>query len=178
MAARNFVYVPGAVNGSSAYDFSHPDLAPDQYGRTKEQPETQTRTRVRTKPQVRPKTKQSVAPTAVIGMLIAGVLLVTMIMAKAQLMTISMESASLTSQLAAANTQQAKLQVTYETAFNFSEIEEYATKTLGMQKPSADQIIYLDTAATDRAFVIEDTGSLSAFDKFADFISSIGGLLG
>jgi len=173
MATRNFVYVPGAVNGSTAYDFSHPGLYREEYSQTLEKPKAVPK--VRTK--AVPRTRQSVAPTAVIGAVIAAVALVCVMMANAQLMEVSVKSAALESQLADCTVQQAKLMVQYESAFNLSEIEQYATTTLGMQKANTDQIVYLDTSPQDKAVIMQDAGADSMFNRVADFISSIGGLI-
>lgn len=171
-------YGSGAVYGSLAYDFNNPELYPEvEYGIPLERPappkpeeSTQVRPRVRT----RARTKQGVAPGAVLGILVAAALFVVCIMAQVRVMDISARSAELTSQLTELETRQARLKIEYESAFNLAEIEEYATKELGMQKPTADQIYYIDTSSPDRAVVVQQTSNDSLVDRVADFLSGLG----
>lgn len=181
MAQRFYKYGAGYVDGSSAYDFNNPELYPrPEYGRepsiTAPRPGTRDGVKRGTRARTAPRTKQSVAPTAVIGFLIASVLLVSVIMANAQLVQISAQSVKLEAQLEGYMIEQTKLKIAYESAFNLSEIEEYATTTLGMQKANADQIVYIDTSSPDKAVVVMETGGESIVDKVADFISGIGAL--
>lgn len=172
-------YGQGAVYGSLAYDFNNPELyAGEEYSAPQRErtagTQTQTRTQVRTRARAVPRTRQGIAPTAIIGMLVAAFLLVTGITAQVQLMRTSGDSVELTEKLSTLQAEQAKLRIRYESAFNLSEIEEYATGTLGMQKPTADQISYIDTSAPDRAVVLSTGESDSFVDRAADFLSGLG----
>ena len=75
---------------------------------------------------------------------------------------------------AARQAEQAKLQIAYESAFNLTEIEEYATAQLGMQKPTADQIYYIDTSSPDKAVIVQQTEEDSFVDRVSDFLMGIG----
>lgn len=183
MAAKNMRYGQGAVYGSLAYDFDNPELYGEQYSappKTRERAKPRTNTGVRTRTQIKTRarvmvhTKQGIAPTAILGGLAAAMLFVIALMANIQLMTVSNGSVALQNQLSELEENQAKLRIAYESAFNLTEIEEYATKSLGMQKPKADQIYYIDTSSPDKAAVIASSTEVSVVDKVADFISGIG----
>ena len=171
-------YGRGAVYGSLAYDFNHPELCEEEYSAAPERvakpkPQTQTRTRVRTRARTVVHTRQSIAPATIAGMLVAAFLCVITILAQAQLISVSAESVSLQNELAELETEQAKLKIRYESAFNMSEIETYATRSLGMQKPRADQIFYIDTSAPDKAVVIADRTETGFVDRVSNFLSGI-----
>ena len=178
-SAAKTKYGQGAVYGSLAYDFNHPELyqeeysaAPGRVARPKPRTQTQTQTKVHTRARNVVHTKQSIAPMSIAGMLIAAFLCAIAIMAQAQLVGISDESVSLQSELDQLEEQQAKLKIRYESAFNMSDIEDYAIKSLGMQKPRADQIFYIDTSAPDKAVVIADAEENGFVDGVSDFLSS------
>jgi len=182
-ARQGYRYGSGAVYGSSAYDFNNPALYPDvEYGKPLERPapkyKEREQTKTRTKVRRAPRAKQAIAPSAMIGILIVATLFVSFLMSNATLMQISAETVDLQSQLDVHLAEQAKLKISYESAFNLSEIEEYATTQLGMQKANADQIVYIDTSSPDRAVVITERGGEGLVDRVADFISGIGGILG
>lgn len=175
--AANRKYGQGAVYGSLAYDFNNPELYPEEYSTAPTptaRPQTQTQTRVRTRARVAVRSRQSIAPTSILGVLVAAFLFVTAIMAQAQLVALSAQSVNLEQELSQLEEQQAKLRISYESAFNMSDIEDYAVKSLGMQRPRADQIFYIDTAAPDKAVVVAEGESGSLVDQVSDFISGFG----
>ena len=175
-SAAKTKYGQGAVYGSLAYDFNHPELYQEEYSAAPERvarpkPRTQTQTKVHTRARPAVHTKQSIAPASIAGMLIAAFLCAIAIMAQAQLVGISADSVSLQSELEQLEEQQAKLKIRYESAFNMSDIEDYAIKSLGMQKPQADQIYYIDTSAPDKAVVIAGEEESGFVDSVSDFLS-------
>ena len=175
-AAVQQKYGQGAVYGSLAYDFNNPELYREEYSVPQNptaQPRERTRTAVRTRAAAAARTKQGIAPLSIVGVLVAAFLFVISITAQIQLFDVSSESVALTTQLAALEEEQSKLRVSYESAFNLTEIEEYAINELGMQKPSADQIYYIDTSAPDKAVVVADNSGRSFVDRTADFLSGI-----
>ena len=172
-------YGQGAVYGSLAYDFNHPELYREEYSATPSRtaaPRTQTKTttRVHTRARQVVHSKQSIAPLSIVGLMVAGFLFVISIMAQAQLVAISSESVALQQELKVLEERQDKLLITYESAFNMSDIEDYAMKSLGMQRPQADQIIYIDTSAADKAVVLADESGESFVDSVSNFISGFG----
>ena len=176
-AAAKRAYGQGAVFGSLAYDFDNPELYRDEYttAQPKARPrtQTQTKTRVRTRARAAAHTKQSIAPATLAGMLAAAFLVVVAILAQAQIVGISSVSVALEQELAQLEEQQAKLRIAYESAFNMAEIEDYAIHMLGMQKPRADQIFYIDTSSPDKAVVIANGESAGFVDRVSDYLSGI-----
>ena len=72
--------------------------------------------------------------------------------------------------------QQTRLRIDYESAFNLTEIEDYAIHELGMQKPRSDQLYYISSSdAADTAVVLDQSAAepLSLADRLGDFFSSI-----
>lgn len=171
-------YGQNAVRGSLAYDFNNPELYPEvEYGsfpRQRQQERVEERSVPRQRTAVHTRSKQGIAPGAVLGMMIAAALFVVAIMAQVQLMDVSAQSVKLQNQLEELEVQQARLKIAYESAFNLHEIESYALAELGMQKPTADQIYYIDTSSPDKAVVIRQDAGDTLFDRVADFLSELG----
>lgn len=169
-------YGQNSVYGSLAYDFDNPELYPElEYGLPLERPappRTGERTATRAKPRTR--SRQGVSLLAITGIFAAAVLFAVTMMARIQLLEITDTSAALEQQLAELETEQTKLKIRYESVFNLTEIEEYATMQLGMQKPSTDQVYYIDTSSPDRAVVVEQGANDSLVDKISDFLSGLG----
>lgn len=89
------------------------------------------------------------------GFLLAAVLLVLVLLAQIRLTALSDSAAAAESSIRQLQTQQDKLRAEYATTFSLEEVEDYAVNVLGMQKPGAEQIVYLqDLDAQDRAVVL------------------------
>ena len=172
-AAAERKYGQGAVFGSLAYDFNNPELYPEEY--TEAQPKTrpQTRTEIHTRARTAVHTRQSIAPVSIVGMLAAAFLVVTAILAQAKIVGISSRSVELRQELEQLEEQQAKLRIAYESAFNMAEIEDYAIHSLGMQKPRADQVFYIDTSSPDKAVVVAGGDDVGFVDRVSDYLSGI-----
>ena len=172
-AAANRKYGQGAVFGSLAYDFDNPELYREEYTTAEPtaRPRTQERTRVHTRAKAAVHTRQSIAPLSIVGMLAAAFLVVIAILAQAQMVGISSKSVALQQELTQLEEQQAKLRIAYESAFNMAEIEDYAIHSLGMQKPRADQIYYIDTSSPDKAAVIASSERTGFVDRVSDRLS-------
>lgn len=174
---REVKYGRGAVYGSLAYDYDNPELYPEEYSAPPESaapPQTQERTNSATRAQVQARSRQTVYPLAMLGILVAAVLSVIAIMAQIQLFDISSQTVELEAQLKELQTEQIRLQIEYEGAFNLTEIEEYATSRLGMRKPSTDQIYYIDTSSPDRAVIIQQSTGNGFLSMVSAFLSEIG----
>ena len=167
-------YGQGAVYGSLAYDFNHPELYQEEYSAPRTpaaKPRTETQTKVRTRARTAVRTRQGISPMAILGCAVAAFLMIIAITAQITLFDVSGQNVALTTQLAELETEQAKLRIAYESAFNLAEVETYAISELGMQKPSADQIYYIDTSAPDKAVVIADGASETFAERAADFFT-------
>lgn len=173
-----------AVYGSLAYDFT---AVPEFYPEREREPErrgddyARRRVVIPAPPVIGEEestrraaaAKQGVSPAAILGCALAAVMVVLFLMARIQLTEVTDMSAQLESQLVELESEQNRLRIEYESAFNLAEIEEYATTTLGMQKPREEQIYYLDSSVPDKATIIkEDTGS-GLWSEVKDFFSSI-----
>ena len=120
--------------------------------------------------------KQAIAPMAVLGFAIAAVLLVISLVARVQLSQASAQVSALEDQYTQLQEDQTRLRIDYESAFNLTEIEDYAIHELGMQKPRSDQLYYISSSdATDTAVVLDQNAAepLSLADRLGDFFSSI-----
>ena len=107
---------------------------------------------------------------------IAAVLIVISLVARLQLSQTSAEVSALEDQYAQLQEDQTRLRIDYESAFNLTEIEDYAIHELGMQKPRSDQLYYISSSdATDTAVVLDQNAAepLSLADRLGDFFSSI-----
>ncbi len=122
----------------------------------------------------RVKTQQSIAPLAIVGYICAAILIVFSLMAKIQLTEVTDQSAKLEQRLTDMKVAQNRLLINYEKAFNMTEIEEYATTHLGMQRPRDDQIYYIDNTVPDKAEIIDDgKASDSLGERILDALSFI-----
>ena len=115
------------------------------------------------------------SPLAVLGFAIAAVLIVVSLDARVQLSQASAEVSALEDQYTQLQEQQTRLRIDYESAFNLTEIEDYAIHELGMQKPRSDQLYYISSDATDTAVVLDQNAAepLSLADRLGDSFSSI-----
>ena len=175
-SASQKYYGQGAVFGSLAYDFNNPDLYADvplepaapEFPRQRPEPRTAPapRTAPRPRRQARAEAvsraraeaaaanRQALAPFTILGGLCVVVLLVFTMLARVQLTAVSETSAALESQLSELKVEQNRLLIDYESAFNLTEVEEYAIHVLGMQQPRDDQIYYIDSTAPDKGEVL------------------------
>lgn len=87
---------------------------------------------------------------AVLGFAIAAVLIVFSLVARVQLSQASAQVSALEDQYAELQEQQTRLRIDYESAFNLTEIEDYAIHELGMQKPAQRSALLHPAAATPR----------------------------
>ncbi len=175
-------YGQGAVQGSLAYDFNHPALNPEYTEEAKWQVQHQVKNPVVEEEQTAAKAvarnAQALSPLSVLGLAIAAVLFVVMLLAQVRLTAVSDEAVRLTNKISQLETEQTRLLIAFESAFNLTEIEEYAVNELGMQKPHSDQIFYIDSAAHDKVEVISAENADSVLDRVSDFVGSIGEYLG
>ncbi|NLW65874.1 MAG: cell division protein FtsL [Clostridiales bacterium] len=133
--------------------------------------QTAARTRV--------KNSQALSPVAVIGLLCSAVLLVFMLMARIQFTALSDKAVALEQQLSDLEVEQTRLLIDYESVFNMTEIEDYATSVLGMQRPRDEQIFYLNSSVPDKAVVIEGADDEKGpLDRLLDMLASIGEYFG
>ena len=172
---KSYNFVTGAVDGTLAYDFSRPACFPQEeiYETPVKQPEPRETIFVnddlREKVQSVVRSRQGFSPLAVIGVLCVVLVLVMVLLAQVQLVTISRSAAQLESQIAELEAERDKLTVEYETIFNLKDVEEYAVGVLGMQEPREDQIYYLSSVSSaDKAVVITNNDVTGMFSSGLD----------
>ena len=169
-------YARRATYGSVAYDLASPKFAPafetgGAAGREVAVPRPKTRTVAQPK---RAPYKNAFSPVAVIGVVVAAALLVLVLLAYVQLTEIYSGTSQLESQLSALNSEESILLVKYETTFNLTEIEEYATSKLGMTHMDSDQVVYVNGEKADKSVVMEGAGqSGTGFGNFKNFVSTL-----
>lgn len=118
---------------------------------------------------------QGISLVTIAGFALAAIMLVMLLMSHVRMTALSDEAAACQSRLTELGEQQNKLQARYEQTFSLAEVERYATEELGMQKPRAGQITYLDClGGSDRAVVIvpEEETMWSGFSLLLDSIGS------
>ncbi|MEE0802291.1 MAG: hypothetical protein ACLU3M_01995 [Oscillospiraceae bacterium] len=163
------------MDGNAAYDLRSNAAEEYLYSAPVELPHA-PRTTEAVVPESVPTPKQAIAPLAVLGFAIAAVLIIVSLVARVQLSQASAEVSALEDQYAELQEQQTRLRIDYESAFNLTEIEDYAIHELGMQKPRSDQLYYISSSdATDTAVVLDQSAAepLSLADRLGDFFSSI-----
>ncbi len=160
------------VSGSVAYDYSNTAAYPERHvGRQVEIP-TARKVRDEVVQDVHVGNEQAVSPAAVIGLLVAAVLLVFSLFARAQLSQTSIQVVRLQNQLTELETTHQKLLINYEYAFNLAEIEDYAMTQLGMQQPTSDQVYYINSGTVDKAEVLTPETGASGFEKIISAVKS------
>ncbi|MEF2648534.1 MAG: cell division protein FtsL [Oscillospiraceae bacterium] len=163
------------MDGNAAYDLRSNAAEEYLYSAPVELPHA-PRTTEAVVPESVPTPKQAIAPLAVLGFAIAAVLIIVSLVARVQLSQASAEVSALEDQYAELQEQQTRLRIDYESAFNLTEIEDYAIHELGMQKPRSDQLYYISSSdAADTAVVLDQSAAepLSLADRLGDFFSSI-----
>ncbi len=169
------------IYGSVAYDFGNVDFAEEFPVEREVEVAAPPRVEEKTESKARPAlhTAQAIAPFSIIGFVCAAVLMVFMLMSYIRLTEVSEKSVDLERQLSELAVEQTRLLIDYESAFNMTEIEEYATSVLGMQKPRSDQVFYVDGSAPDKAEIIEDeTQKSGVLGMFDDLLESLGEYFG
>lgn len=159
----------GIVYGSVAYDLNTlPKRKQEEQVWEKEQ--VRTRTYKSAKPQ-----KQGISLFSIVGFGAFVVMMLFVLLANAQLTQIIDQTADLESKIQQLSDQEARLKIEYESTFNLTEIEEYATKKLGMVRQSSDNVVLLETANVDRAVIIEpdNVNNESFFTGLKNFLSSL-----
>jgi len=170
-------YGNNATYGSLAYDVNRPERYRERLDRPVDRQiiiPAAPKIREEVASAARVRTIQGISPLAIIGYLCAAILVVFTLMAKVQLTEVTDASANLEQQLNELSVSQNRLLINYEKAFNMTEIEEYATSQLGMQRPRDEQVFYLDSAVPDKAVIIDEKDTKDGFgDRIMDALSSI-----
>ena len=175
--AKKQGYGANAVYGSLAYDFDNPELyggftmdgaaeAPAAVPGSKQAVETEA--------EVVSAPGQAIAPGAIVGFMCVAVLLIFTLLAQVKLTAVTNEMVSMYDQIDELELKQSRLRIAYESAFNLSEIEDYATHRLGMQRPRSDQIYYINGSAPDKAEILHANEESDTLEfRMTDLFDSI-----
>ena len=169
-------YGSSYIGGTAAPEFTdYPHRVPREENREVVIPAA-PEVRERTKAVPRVRSSQEIAPSTLVGLICAAVLVVFSLMARIQFTAVSDQTVALETKLESLQVEQTRLRINYESAFNMTEIEEYATSTLGMQRPRDEQTVYLNSSVPDKAVIIEDKNNTgkNLFNRISDMLSSIG----
>ena len=145
-AERNPYY---STNGAAAYDvysventLRQPVRQPERHELPQEQELPQKRQRVRA--------RTAVAPFTILGAAISACMMILVIFGYVQLFEATSRVSKLESQLQSLQEEQLLLQSKYEGKIDLAGIEEQA-ETLGLKKPSQEQIVYVNLTGTYQA---------------------------
>lgn len=151
-------YAKSATYGSAAYDLNRvrgyavPQETP-YYDIPYEQPKE--RTVPKTGTAAEKKVVGGISVFSVIGFAAVAALVVVLLLSYVQLAEISGEKTALENAISQLETEQSKLRVEYESAFNLSEVEKYATTVLGMSKLTRENTTSLNANREDKAEILK-----------------------
>lgn len=162
------------MTDSLAYDLSR-QTPPAQRYSTAPGPDPKPKNRPRAQAAPRPVFRvMAVAPAAVLLFVAALMIWVMSLQTRTQITQAQREVYRLESELRAVEQVQDELQIEYESAFNFTQLEDYAVNTLGMQRPRDEQVHFLSHVAEDHAVAVaERARSGGLVDRLDDFITGL-----
>lgn len=182
MATETRKFNTGAIYGSLAYDVGnpalHPDYAEEAQWRVQHQTNENAVQEELTEAKAAAVNMQALSPVSVIGVAFAALMIVIMLLAQARLTAVCSEAVHLTSEIEDLEMEQRRLQIAFESAFNLNEVEQYAVKELGMQKPGSDQIFCIQSTAHDKVEIFRPEDNDGLLDRLGDFAGSFKGYLG
>lgn len=116
-------------------------------------PGSAVRERERTRAAARPAMRLQVHTVVLFAAALS--LLLMIVYSYMQLSSLNSEQGAMEKELSALQKQENLLRKQYESAMDLRKIERFATEELGMVKPEASQIVYLNLAGRDHAEIIE-----------------------
>ena len=159
--------------GAVAIPMPRPEYIPD----TKPEVIPEARPEVKTRTQARPRIQKryGVSLFGICGFVVVAVLMMFVILAQVGLTEVSAQTSNLQRQLDTLNEQERKLQISYASAFDMNEIEDYAVSVLGMSKPTQNQINVIDTTPSDVAQIVpvSDNPGNGGTGGFISFLVSL-----
>ena len=134
--------------------------------------EERVRSRERARAAAAAQSMPAVSLFAILGAVLAGVLMVFVVLAQINYNEIASETTRLQTYHNNLAEKQRRLGITFESVIDMKEVERYARDELGMSKPDADRIAVIRSKPADRAEVIE-TETKETLREFGSFISSL-----
>ena len=164
------------MNDSLAYDLARQSQTAERYSTAPQvKPRPKTRPQTQTRPQQAPRAAfrvMAVAPAAVALFAVAVVLWIFTLQTRTEITQVQRDVYRLESELRAVDQVQDELQIQYESAFNFTQLEDYAVRTLGMQRPRDEQVYFLSHSSEDHAVAVaERAKSNGLVDRLDDVLS-------
>jgi len=109
------------------------------------------------------------SPALLISSVLCIVLLITGLLGRSQTVVLSDEVSTLKKEIAELNAQQTKLKIEHASAFLPGETEAYAIEKLGMKKPGADQIIYIELVDRSEQ-IVENTAPKDFWSVIREYL--------
>ena len=169
-AARTLDYSASAYYGSAApaeAPYARPAAEPVEIP----VPHEQTRTGERAKEAA--KSAPAVSLFAIFGAVLACALMIFVVLAQINYNEIAGETVGLNTQLNRLTEQERRLEIEFENVIDMKEVERYARDTLGMSKPSTDQVAVIGTVSFDSAEIIDSGNEEVTSGGFGSFIQSL-----
>lgn len=143
------------TNGSAAVA---PSYVPQRDNTAKPIPEREPRRQPQRRPKHAPKQKMVVAPMAVMGVAVAMLMLVLVLFGYSQVYESGQRVGDMENTIEDLQAENLKLRNKYDTSIDLQRVEERAME-LGMQQPSAKQIVMLQIPVEDITVVTEKAAS-------------------
>lgn len=112
--------------------------------------------------------------TAVLAVALSVLLFVAALMGQARLTELNDQAVSTAREIGELRREQTELRVRYEETFDLETIENYATVTLGMQKPGNDQFDFATPAVPDQVTVLAKENGLSLSSCWSAILDTLG----
>ena len=120
------------------------------------------------------KRAQRVSFPAVAGAIIVAVLMVFVVLAQIYYNEAVSETVRLNAQLGELSERHRSLELAFVSAIDIREVERFARDELGMTRPDAGQMIFLNSTVRDSAVIVE-TNEESGMQSFLSFMVSLVG---
>jgi len=115
---------------------------------------------------------QSVSILAVAGALVVAVLMIFVVLAQIYYNDAVRETVRLNEQLTELSERQRSLELAFVSAIDIREVERFARDELGMSRPDAGDVIFLNSTVRDSAVVVEQAEESTA-ESFISFLISL-----
>lgn len=181
MAVSAVRYAASATYGSEAYDLTKlPGFGePQEEVRAEPTREELIRERLAERARAREEARAleeakrqvfGIPLLAIVGGIVAAVMLVTVLMGYIRLTAISGETTEIRNSIEELTERNEKLKLQYETAFDLEKIETYAVNILGMTRASEESgVVY----RADRAEILAEDETAGLKARFVGFLKSI-----
>jgi len=157
------------TNGSAAYDLRRANPAWQQGSTAPQLPQQEPELpdlpapREQAAPKVVVRARAEISVVALLGAAVVLALLVLVVSGYVRLYELSSVHTQLSNELEALETEQARLETSYENQMNLDQIELVAVSEYGMHLPRDNQIVYLNMSGEDSAVVYDsDSAAMSS----------------